>query len=545
MDAVGETAHAPGTGGMARWEWAALTAVLIVAGALRIWHLDWALPHELDSNEPIYLRIAARLAEEGGTNPHLFSRAHLMTTINRAAIALVRAAGNPPRGIRSDQIMLWFQADPQPFYLTARGAMVLLGLISIVIIHRYGRTVGGPVAGLVAAAMLGVCSVHVGATKNIAGDAPLILALIAVPFATHRFLLDKRLYSLMWAFAWVGVAGGAKINDAMFGGIPALALLLTAREAGPGRTIFRAALGGLCAFLGFFAANFYVVFHPKLAYIGFMYQWGLAGEPHFWAEPVSALVEYSRILGLDLGLVGLLGGVLVLARAPREGRRPHLPAICLGAVYFLFMVSKKLHYPRYILPMVPILAPYCGLAVARVAAAIRGGALRAVAVAACLAILGARGVKETWSTETLKGRGDTRILASEWCIANLPDGACIATEPRAVQLPDVKEFERAGMTPSNRGPALSIWGGKAFRVLQPWNVGEMTLAQYREKGVKYLAIAGWTWERMRSRGGYDAQFSAADETLAASRAIARFSPTRSEGGDLDGPFIVIYEIPDR
>ncbi|MBI4613528.1 MAG: glycosyltransferase family 39 protein [Planctomycetes bacterium] len=526
-----------------RWERWALLGVLFLGAATRTCQLDWGLPYELHPDEPGYLRCALRLAEEGGTDTHLFSRSHMITSLNRLAIGLVDWTTDPPGNLPRDRLTLWFLSSPRPFYLAARGMTVALALVTLLVLHRFGRRMGGPVAGLVAAGLVAVHPLHVEQSRLVVPDVHLLLAMSCALSLAHRYLTGGRTSSLLWSFAWVGVAAGAKYNGASVTLAPALALLLEFPRIGGRRAIALGTAGCALAATGFALANPYAVLHPKLAYIGFSYQMRLAAEAHFWAAPVSALREYATVLGPDLGLVGALGAVFAVVRPGSGSRAQHLPTIAFGAAFFCYMASRPLHYPRYILPVVPVLALFCGLLVARVAARSKHAHVKCATTLLLLAVLAVRGVAEYVASTTVRGREDTRVRASVWARSALPMGAGVATEPRAVQIPSRSAFEAAGMDPSCREAALAEWGGRAYDVTVPWNLGERTLAEYRAMGVRYLFLADWTWDRIRSREGYARQLANLAETLEAARPTVTFEPRDEAGRATDGPVIRVYELP--
>jgi 4-amino-4-deoxy-L-arabinose transferase-like glycosyltransferase len=99
---------------------------------------------------------------------------------------------------------------------------VLEGVLSILVLYRAVRRLTGPLAGLVAAAVVATSPVTVALNRGNVADSLLILLIVLAADATSAALMNGRLRSLLLAGVWVGLAFQAKMTVAWLV-LPALA----------------------------------------------------------------------------------------------------------------------------------------------------------------------------------------------------------------------------------------------------------------------------------------------------------------------------------
>lgn len=99
---------------------------------------------------------------------------------------------------------------------------VIEGALTILVLYRAVRRLAGPVAGIVAAAVIATSPVTVALNRGNVADSLLILLLVLAADATSAALVSGRLRSLSIAGVWVGLAFQAKMTVAWLV-LPALA----------------------------------------------------------------------------------------------------------------------------------------------------------------------------------------------------------------------------------------------------------------------------------------------------------------------------------
>jgi hypothetical protein len=95
---------------------------------------------------------------------------------------------------------------------------------------------------------------------------------------------------------------------------------------------------------------------------------------------------------------------------------------------FLLLGADDQFFARWLLPAYPALAVLAGYALVRAADAL-GGRRGLVVLAAGAALLCVQGLAESVRTDVLLGRRDTRVLARDWMVGNVPRGTRVVVEP--------------------------------------------------------------------------------------------------------------------
>jgi 4-amino-4-deoxy-L-arabinose transferase-like glycosyltransferase len=121
---------------------------------------------------------------------------------------------------------------------------VVEGVLTILVLYRAVRRLAGPVAGIVAAAVVATSPVTVALNRGNVADSLLILLLVLAADAATAAALSGRLRSLLLAGVWVGLAFQAKMTVAWLA-LPALAAVyLLAAPAGLRTRLGHVALAG-------------------------------------------------------------------------------------------------------------------------------------------------------------------------------------------------------------------------------------------------------------------------------------------------------------
>lgn len=157
------------------------------------------------------------------------------------------------------------------------------------------------------------------------------------------------------------------------------------------------------------------------------YQW-LLSEP--FVDPLRNLLVWG--LGIPLGMAALAGTIWLLVDTAKGVRRKTdgtpsavlVPLMLLAfvVVTFAYFGSRFAHSIRYLVPIVPFLCICAAFAVVALYRRSRGAAL--AIGAALLAGTLLYGV----SFQQIYRRPHTRVVASEWIFANVPEGSSIVNE---------------------------------------------------------------------------------------------------------------------
>ena len=313
---------------------------------------------------------AWKLVHGGGGDPHWFDYPSLLMYVNAP-------------------FQLWHD---EPSYLTARIVGVALALGAIAASWWLGRRAYGTAsAGVVAASVVAVCTIHVAYSRAAVTDVPLTLG-VAVSLA---LLVTGRLE-----------LGGLAAGLAMGFKYPGVFLLVPLVVAG-WKQWGRVAVSVGLAVVAFLASSPFILVHRHQAWheafrVQRLAREGWLGFEHDHIAPIA----FTGRLWEGLGPVLIVCGVgLVLALIHRT--RADLVLSSFVIVYFADLLTLSAHFDRYVLPLVPALGALAGR-------------MRSLAPVTLLLLV----VPLTWSVRDAKEltRTDTRVVAQRWVERNVSRG---------------------------------------------------------------------------------------------------------------------------
>jgi 4-amino-4-deoxy-L-arabinose transferase-like glycosyltransferase len=370
-----------------RWggPWAALTALLALAAALRLVGVRYGIPHALlNPDERNIVPRAWAMTHGAGADPDWFDYPTLVM-----------------------YVLAPFQAwHDEPSYLTARLVIVGLALACVAAAWWLGLKAYGTAAGFVAAAATAVATTHVAYSRMAVTDIPLTLG---VTVALALMVMGR----VELAGIVVGLATSAKY--------PGLLLLAPLVAVAWGRWRRLAIAGGLAVLAFALTSPFVILRLGDAAGDALRVQRaareGWLGFEDDHAAPIAFATRLWDAMGPAL-LVGVAGLVLALVFRTQADRA--LAAFSL--VYFAQLLTVDAHFDRYVLPLVPALGALAGR-------------LRSLAPVTALLLV----IPLTWSIRDARElrKPDARVAAHDWIEANLPPGATLAVDP---SLPDLDGF---------------------------------------------------------------------------------------------------------
>ncbi len=357
---------------------AALGAILAGAAALRLVGIQYGLPYGslLDPDEQNVVPRAWRMTHGGGLDPHFFDWPTLVM-----------------------YLLAPFQAwHGEPSYLTGRLVIVALAVAGVGAAWWLGAAAYGTVAAAVAAIVTAVESTHVAFSHAAVTDVPLttFVTIALALLVTGRFEL---------AGIAIGLAAAAKYPGALV----VVPLLVVAW-----RQWRRLALSLALAFAAFFAAAPFVILDAgstwsALTRIQREHRRGWLGFEHdHWSG-----VAFAGRLWDGLGPVLVIAAVALVVALVKRSRRGDVVLGTFVLAYYASLLPLHSHFPRYVLPLVPALGALAGR-------------FRAFAPVTLLLLV----VPLAWSIrdDARLTRTDTRIVATRWIAAHVPQGSTIAAE---------------------------------------------------------------------------------------------------------------------
>lgn len=420
-----------------RWHLAALLLMLLTGGVLRFTALGHGIPFAPGIDEPEIMERAVRMMRTGDFHPRFFDYPGLYIYL-QMIVACVRFIAGSIDGLWSHLD----QASTGDFYLWGRAVTATLGTATIAIVYFAARRIS-PLAGLFAAALFAVQSLHVRESHFVLTDVPMTF------FVALTMLLSLRAGGTpsFRAFAYAGMAVGAAAATKYNGGVamlfPVIALVLSSTDwAWRLRALM---LTGATAGATFLVCAPYTVlalpeFLNAFAYLADMYADGPPRPEPAWLTYLKHLRNNYSIPSLAAAGLGAALALRVLVKTPRG---PATPAWLMSAaftlVYYDMVSGQRLLWARYLLPLLPTLCVLSGGGLAWLVDTVARRWPRpsvTVAVAALLLVVTAvRPTTNAVSWLQMVSKESTNAQAYKWMLENLPPGSRIASETREVLLP--------------------------------------------------------------------------------------------------------------
>jgi hypothetical protein len=448
---------------------AAFVAILAGGAALRVVGIAYGRPYPLFSpDEQSIVPRAWRMVHGGGLDPHWFDYPTLLM-----------------------YLLAPFQAFAgQPSYLSARIAVVLLGLGAVAGSWWLGRRAYGGAAGAVAAAVVAVETTHVAYSRMAVTDVPLTLGVAA----SLALLVSGRV-------ELAGLAAGLATSFKYPG-----AFLLVPLAVAAYRQPRRLALGCFLFLVAFCATSPYFLVHfgqavgdafrvQKLARQGWL------GFEHDNVAPIAFIDRLWEGMGPALLVCGL-GLGLALARRTRTDTI----LASFAVVYFLDLCTLGAHFDRYVLPLVPVLGALAGR-------------MRALAPVTLLLLV----VPLTWAIRDDRKltKTDTRVVARDWAERHLPHGARLAVD--------------SSLTPFDHFRVLKL------RLPLPEEDHadpNRDLTRLRNSGYRYAIVTGAVADRvLAAREDYTRESEFYDDLSTLTKRLYYVAPD-----GLNGPWVAVYRL---
>jgi 4-amino-4-deoxy-L-arabinose transferase-like glycosyltransferase len=430
--------------------------------------IQYGLPfgNLLNPDEQSIVPRAWKLVHGGGGDPHWFDYPSLLMYVNAP-----------------------FQAwHDEPSFLTARIVAVALALGAIAASWWLGQRAFG--AGIVTAAIVAVCTIHVTYSRAAVTDVPLTLGV-----AVALTLMVKGRIEL--AGLAVGLATGFKY--------PGVFLLVPLAVAG-WKQWNRLAGGVALAVVGFLASSPFVLVHRHQAWHEARHVQRLArdGWLGFEHDPIAPIAFVERLWD-GLGPVLIISTVGLVVALVRRTRVDLILALFV-LVYFADLMTLHAHFDRYVLPLVPPLA----------ALAAR---FRQLAPVTLLLLV----VPLTWSIHDTKEltRTDTRVIAHRWVDQHIPQHTHVAADPSTPRFRTLDVLH------------LELPGPK-----RPFDENR-NVAKLRGEGIRYVIVTGSVTDRvLAARSDYPREAAFYDALERTTKRVYHLAP----GDGRAGPWVSIYRL---
>jgi 4-amino-4-deoxy-L-arabinose transferase-like glycosyltransferase len=404
---------------------ALLPAIVILGAAVRLWGIDFGLPHPMARpDEEFILSVALRFFS-GDFNPHFFEWPSFYFYIVHGVLRVAYLAGgyHDPSAFAHA-----ITTDPSTAHLVLRFMSVISGIATLLVLHSLAKFLFDRTTALCATAFLAVANLHVRDSHFGVLDVPLTLLIVSAVRLLASAWHDGRMRSWVGAGVCAGLATSVKYNAGALL-VPAIgAAALGVISSKP--NVRQRALAGVLTFLAvssvcFVAGSPYVLLDLAAFKEGLDAQVVRLTEGHgirvaqVWLRHVTFSLWYG--LGVPVLVAALAGAVLLVLQDWRRA----VFLLSFPASYFLVVGSGHTAFIRYTTPLVPFFCLCAGYAVRQLVEGLaRSLSMRSrqFALAAVVVLCAAPTCLTVVRFDRLLTRRDTRLIAADWLAAHMKAG---------------------------------------------------------------------------------------------------------------------------
>ena len=405
---------------------AAVGAVLLLAFGLRIWGIGHGLPYAYNADENAHFVTRAIGLFGHDWDPNYFVNPPAYTYL----VHLVLGAWYGGRAGVSNS----FAGDPTEIWIISRTVAALLGTVAVWLLYLAGTRLVDRRVGLLSAGIFAVAFLPVFYSKLALNDVPALAGVCLGLWGAAGILRNGRMRDYVWAAIGLGLACATKYT----GGIVLLPIMAAAGAqfaAAGGKPGALRGIGivAVLSLVTFFVANPYFLLDFSAFWDGLTHQSTASGDAagKLGLTQESGYAYYLWSFGWGLGWVPLafaVGGAVRLFFDERRLLWMLAPAVVL---FVLFMGSQERYFGRWLMPVFPFVCVLAAYAAVELADWLGGfsPALRPTFVAAAVVLLCGQGFVYSLHSGLVTSREDTRNIARDWMVLNVPAGTKIVVEP--------------------------------------------------------------------------------------------------------------------
>src|SRR3954452_24327471 len=477
-----------------------LVAIVVVGFVMRLVHIGYGLPYVYNYDEANHFTNHSVNFFTDDFNPGYYQNpsglTYLIYIVLRAQYGLLGGIFHLDAGAITKQ----FALDPSPIFRRAIVLCAVLAMIGVVATFFLARRFWGSRVGLIAAALLTFAFLPFTYSRIAVTDVgtflPIALAMFGVLMVYETG--NRRWYLL------AGAATGLAIGFKYTAGLVLIPLFMeAARRYWLDRETPWLRRGDLwnfvmaCAAMAavFFVTTPFFFVHPHIALYQLKQQAVAAGDTvKVGQEQQGGFIYYLQSFGWGFGWAPIVAALVGAAFELRRNWWRGLLLVVFPVVMYLYLGTQTRYFGRWLLAIYPILAILAGIGVvgvARLAARNHRFASAAVAAALCAGLLVQPVAADVRTTQVL-GHTDTRDLAREWLVANLPRSLRIVVEPAVPdhwykvkgERVDQRQFVRGFVRDIRRQANADAPPGVSLAYAETLNPG--LIDAYKSKGFCYV-----------------------------------------------------------
>jgi hypothetical protein len=402
-----------------RLRWGGAVGVLLIGAlALRLWGVKHGLPYAYNADENAHFVPKAIQLFGHGWNPHYFVNPPAYTYVLHLVFAVWYGGRE---GVSST-----FALDQGQVFIIARVVSAVLGTVAVWALYLAGARLFDRRVGLLAAALLAVAFLPVFYSHLALNDVPTLAPICLSLWGTAGVLRDGRPRHYAIAGIGLGLACATKYT----GGIVLLPLLAAVALRRDVRGLLLA--GGL-SIVAFFVANPYAFIDHGAFHQGLVHQSTAADDAlgKLGLTQTSGIAYYLWTFTWGLGWVPVIAAAIAIVVLGLRDPSAMVVLAPAPVAFLLFMGTQGRFFGRWLMPIFPLVCILAAYLVVRVVDAIaaRRPSLAPVLLAVGVVALCGQGLVYSLHAGLVLSRADTRNLARDWLVANVPEHTRIVVEP--------------------------------------------------------------------------------------------------------------------
>jgi hypothetical protein len=402
-----------------RLRWGGAVGVLLIGAlALRLWGVKHGLPYAYNADENAHFVPKAIQLFGHGWNPHYFVNPPAYTYVLHLVFAVWYGGRE---GVSST-----FALDQGQVFIIARVVSAGLGTLAVWALYLAGARFFDRRVGLLAAALLAVAFLPVFYSHLALNDVPTLAPICLSLWGTAGILRDGRRRHYAIAGIGLGLACATKYT----GGIVLLPLLAAVALR---RDVKGLLLAGGLSIAAFFVANPYAFIDHGAFHQGLVHQSTAADDAlgKLGLTQTSGIAYYLWTFTWGLGWVPVIAAAVAIVVLGLRDPSAMVVLAPAPVVFLLFMGTQGRFFGRWLMPIFPLVCILAAYLVVRAVDAIaaRRPSLAPVLLAVGVVALCGQGLVYSLHAGLVLSRADTRNLARDWLVANVPERTRIVVEP--------------------------------------------------------------------------------------------------------------------
>lgn len=521
-------------------------SILVIGCLIRVYGIDWGLPYLYDPDEPIFVSSAFRIISNRDLNPHWFgapatTTIYLLVGLYALIFLMGTILGIFDSSGSGDFTSLYFQ-DPTIFYLSGRLISAVFGIATIILVYLIATKIFNRTIGFMSALLVAISPLHISYSQLVRMDILMTFLILLALWYCLKILDNNSLSNYVLASFFTGLAIVTKYPAVVF----TITIVFTYIISNGWKykwylkpiasiiaCIAGAFFGSPFLFLDFQKVLLDVTQENRGEHLSATGQGLVQNIIWYFQNTLSDSFTYYGLLFIGIGLVFCL----------RSKQKNRWLLINFPLVFLLFICSLNLRWDRWLLPIIPfgcILLAYGIYEVAKWIEDRFNIRMGFWIVLISLIIVSTPLINISIVQGSKKSGIDTRTLAGQWMIDNLPAGSSVLVEVYTPQLPK-KSFKFFEVNKKEKA-LVNIDPEKIYpkRLIPNGHIGTVeNVEDIRRKNIEYIVMSNIYDRYLAERERYPDIVTTYEKLMASGSLIYESKKIPKKH---TGPRIKIYKI---